>query len=231
MEIQTISPNEPALTERKNDLVSQAERCEVTDERTAEAASDLAKMLHSARKKADDDRRSLVDPLNKVVKDINGRYKPLFDAIDSARQKVLGKLTAWQREEQRKAEERALAEAEKARQEAQERAAAAAATAREYAADPEAAAAQATSQATEEADRQFNRAVERGTPAVRSMSGAQAGLRDNWTWEVEDIQRLAAQRPDLVIPDSKAINELVRREKVRRLPGLRIWNDRKTVVR
>lgn len=231
MEIQTRSEAEQEIVQRKNDLVSQAERCEVTGSASAEAASDLGKILLTVRQRADADRRSLVDPLNQVVKDINARYKPVLDALQRGRELVQGKLTTWQREEQRKAEEQALAEAEERRQAAEEAARQAAEAAKANATDPEEAATQARAQAEQEADRAFNRAAERNV-VTRSMgTGAQASLRDNWTWELEDIQKLAAERPDLVVPNTKAINELVRREKVRRIPGLRIFNDRKTVVR
>lgn len=67
--------------------------------------------------------------------------------------------------------------------------------------------------------------------AARGEFGSVATLRDHWTWEVTDITELAAARPDLVSPNSKALNEAVRKRGSRELPGVNIFNDRRSVIR
>ena len=57
---------------------------------------DLAKFLSNAKFKLEDKRHSLVDPLNKVVKDINALFKPTRDSIEALLKKAKDKMNQYQ---------------------------------------------------------------------------------------------------------------------------------------
>ncbi len=57
------------------------EAIEIEDETSLATVGDLVKFASIAKRKLDDKRKSLVDPLNKVVKDINALFKPTAEKI------------------------------------------------------------------------------------------------------------------------------------------------------
>jgi hypothetical protein len=62
---------------------------------------------------------------------------------------------------------------------------------------------------------------------TRSATGALAGLKDNWVWEVTDLARV----PTHLLQINDAAVRLFIRQGARHVPGLRIWNDAKAFVR
>lgn len=57
------------------------EAIEIEDAESMATVGDLVKFANIAKRKLDDKRKSLVDPLNKVVKEINALFKPTRDKI------------------------------------------------------------------------------------------------------------------------------------------------------
>lgn len=137
-------------------LVGRAQQITVATESDAAHASALLVELKKIRSANEKERKSLVGPLNQVVKDLNARFKEVDGPLEQADAAIRGKLVAFEREqaaaraaeqarleaeaeERRKAEEAARLEAEakaRAEQEAAEQRAraqqeAAAAAARE----------------------------------------------------------------------------------------------------
>jgi hypothetical protein len=62
---------------------------------------------------------------------------------------------------------------------------------------------------------------------TRSLTGALAGLKDNWVWTLEDITKV----PTHLLQVNEAAVRLAIRQGAREVPGLRIWNDTKMFVR
>ena len=57
------------------------EAIDIEDETSLAAVGDLVKFASIAKRKMEDKRKSLVDPLNKVVRDINALFKPTAEKI------------------------------------------------------------------------------------------------------------------------------------------------------
>ena len=99
------------------------EGLDVTDEETQGQVGDLVKMMGHRRKKLEDKRISLVQPLNGVVNEINALFKPPRDRIDDivgiAKKKMTRFATAQIAiADEKRRQERELAEKE--RKEAQD---------------------------------------------------------------------------------------------------------------
>ena len=62
---------------------------------------------------------------------------------------------------------------------------------------------------------------------TRSATGALAGLKDNWVWEVTDL----AHVPTHLLQVNDAAVRLFIRQGARHVPGLRIWNDGRVMIR
>ena len=62
---------------------------------------------------------------------------------------------------------------------------------------------------------------------TRSATGALAGLKDNWVWEVTDLARV----PTHLLQINDAAVRLFIRQGARHVPGLRIWNDGRVMIR
>lgn len=106
-------PTSIALS-RANDFASAADAWAISgiaDEPAAERCADLLRVIRTAAKTADDDRKSEVEPHRLASIAINARWKPVTDilcAAESAVKKVLLSYTAAQ-EERRRAEAAAAA--------------------------------------------------------------------------------------------------------------------------
>lgn len=216
-----ISDKEAQLSTTQGQLCAQSERAVICCDEDSEKATDLSKWIASFIKKIEDERKSIVGPFNDKVKEINARFKAMTGPLDAANKTLRGKMTDYLRDKEQREraaalalrkqqEEEALAHAEKLEHQGQ----------------------------TELANEHIEQAVAH-VPVVRKVAptrgdfGGVSNLRDNWTWEVEDIVALAKARPDLVMPHTTAINHLVKRaiQPEREIPGLRIFNDRKLAVR
>lgn len=102
--------------EAAENLLQQAGRAEITDEKTYATGGDLVSIARGQSKKAEADRTRLVGPLNKLVKFINGAYRLPKDKFTDARSSIEAKMMTWKRAEDEKL--RATAEAERIKLEA-----------------------------------------------------------------------------------------------------------------
>jgi len=215
------SDEEQKLVSHANELISMADRCVIFTDQDNEKASDLVKFIKTAFKKSEDDRKSITDPLNAVIKNINARYKQFTDPLANAETKVKTLMLAYSQEKRRKQaeEERiareqeqarllALAEAEEAKGDVL-----AAETAIEQAVEVEQAPTQVQTPAT-----------------VRGDFGSTSSVKKTWTFEVTDIKALANANPALVIENSVAIREQIR-QGVREIPGVKIYEKESIAVR
>ena len=89
---------------------------EIHDDETLALAGDLDKDLNRYRMKLEDKRTSLVQPLNKVVKDINELFKAPRDRIDELRGKLKKKMVGYITRMEKIEREKKRQEAEEARQ-------------------------------------------------------------------------------------------------------------------
>lgn len=118
-------PNALELTASKDKFTELANSIVITDQVSLERAAKFLLDNKTEQKRLDEERRGFVDPLNKVVKDLNAKYKPISDALTSAESIVKGKIskyTAEQERIQREAQAEAERKAEQQRQKLEVRA-------------------------------------------------------------------------------------------------------------
>lgn len=211
------------------------EGIDVEDEETQAQVGDLVKLLTNRRAKLEDKRKSLVQPLNTVVKDINALFKPPRDRIDNIIQIAKRKMSAFaqaqlaiEREKKRQAEEEARREREEAQKLARELAEKAGTTGAEVAQELEA-------QAEEKVEK-----AEKKEAKVAVARGSQASVIVTKTWEaqVTDIIALAAAvaagrlPPEVIEPNMRALKAISRETKLEReVDGVRFFEKISTGVR
>lgn len=111
------------ITMRASALITRQSVIEVSDDGTLAEGADLQKVIKATIKKADDQRKEYVGPLNAVVKKINAEFKAMVAPLQDSAETLAKKMTTYvkekdrlERERQKKlakeAEERALKEAE-----------------------------------------------------------------------------------------------------------------------
>lgn len=71
------------------------EGIEIDDDESQATVGDLVKYLRQVQFKLEDKRKSLVGPLNKVVKDINALFKPTTDSITAILRSAAEKLNRY----------------------------------------------------------------------------------------------------------------------------------------
>lgn len=227
-DLKTIEKHDPAISGRAGELVSMAERCEIKTVEDLEKASDLLKFIKSTYKKAEEERKSITDPINASVKILNSRFKTITDPLSRAEDSVKAKILAFEQERRRKAEEEAR---EQARLDA---------------------IAAAEAEAKRKAEEASEKLIEDGqidifadpveieisvdvssivipepvvnNAPVRGAYGSTTSVVKRWTYEVTDIAALAAFAPELVSVVGSLINAKIR-DGVRDIPGLRIFQD------
>ena len=121
----TLLTQSQPLIDNANNLTEQAEKALVETEEEFATATDFVRICQGQIKMSDDARKKLVQPLNDHVTWINAQFRPITDALKAAKSKVELKASTWKRaedkrvreaaaEEQRKADEQALKDAEEA---------------------------------------------------------------------------------------------------------------------
>jgi regulator of protease activity HflC (stomatin/prohibitin superfamily) len=186
-----------------------AESIVVSDDETLTAAAVLVKEIRSQVNAIETERKELVKPFNDGVKAINTKAKAITMPLNELRTAVEQKMIAYQderrREEERKrkeAEEKALAEAAKAEAEGEpEKADAIVEVAAQQTAPPK-------------------------TEAVKSAF-ATTSVRKTWTFSVENLGEVPRQ---YMVLDVTAVRAAIK-SGVREIPGLKIYEERKTLVR
>ena len=210
------------------------EGMDVIDEESQGLVGDLVKMMNHRRKKIEDKRRSLVDPLNKVVKEINEMFKSPRDRIDQILAIGREKLNKFARAQQAIADEKAKIareEAERERREAQELAAA---LRKKTEGEGEMVATALETQA------EANVKVAAKPARVAVTRGQESSVITNKTWKCEVTNlvemclaigegRLPA---NLVEPQTQALNDLAREiADFREVSGIRVYEHISTSVR
>lgn len=123
----------PATTQKLAELmirvpaaIEAAREIKVTDDATEQRAIVARKILKDHEADAEQARTAEVAPHNAFVKEVNGAFKKITDAISTAIETLDRGLLSWRKEKQRRIEEenrKIAAEVERQRQEAEARAA------------------------------------------------------------------------------------------------------------
>ncbi len=243
----TRSSREVELQQRLTDLCGQASRCIVDSDDAAERATTLAAAIKSQVKALDEDRQTLVRPLNGVVAEINARYKRLVEPADPAIKHLAGpqgQLTLWNARKRREAEEaarRAREEAERVRLEEARRAEEEAARLRAEG-DPEAArvAEMQASAALQEAV-EVPESIQPKVAATRGTYGGSSSIQRIGKAEVTDIAALlewelanvrAGRGLQFVAVDQVALGKVARGkdEPKPTVPGVRFFYEESSRV-
>ena len=187
----------------------------IADDTATGKATDFAKMHKAEISAIDATRKRIKEPVLHAQRLIdgagNGLTTPLRAQALTIENRIAtyltGKAEAARREAEMEAQRLAAAAAEAMRDAEPEEAI----TALKEAAEAEALATASTPDLTR----------------TRSATGALAGLKDNWVWEVTDLARV----PTHLLQINDAAVRLFIRQGARHVPGLRIWNDAKAFVR
>ena len=173
----------------------------IADDFVAGHAADFARDLKAAARALDETHTRIKKPVLHAQRLIDGAAKALSDRVASAVREVEARVTAYLKVKE--SEARAKLEAEEA--------------ARAAVADDIALA--ALDQETAATALELTR--------TRGVGGALAGLVDKWTYSVEN---LAIVPPHFLMINDAAV-KLAIKQGERIVPGLRIWNDTRVMVR
>jgi predicted flap endonuclease-1-like 5' DNA nuclease len=194
----------------------------IADDFTAGHAADFAKALKDAAAALDEVRTRIKRPVLHAQRLIDGEARKLTDPVTAAVREVEARVTVYLRAKEEMARTAARAEAERLALEAEARIADA--NTSNSAEDIEAAV--ETMDAANRADEVANaRALE--LTRTRGLGGALTALADRWVFEVVDIARVPTH---LLQVNDSAVRALVK-QGARDIPGLRIWNDSKAMIR
>lgn len=215
-DLSVIEKTEPQISGRAGELVSMASRCVIQTDEDLEKASDLLKFIKTTYKKAEEERKSITDPINASVKILNSRFKTITDPLANAEKDIKAKILSYELEKRKKAEEEARRQAEEAARLAEEARLLEKVDSGELDifADP-----------VDPAPIDIVDPVPMAPPApIRGSYGSTTSIVKRWTYEVTDIAALANACPDLVSVVSSAINQRIR-DGEREIPGLRIYQE------
>ena len=210
------------------------EGLDVTDEETQGQVGDLVKMMGHRRKKLEDKRISLVQPLNGVVNEINALFKPPRDRIDEIVQLAKKKMKRFaQAQAALEAEKKRLEreEAEKERKEAEDLAEALRKKAGQEA-EPIAVS------VVQEAEKKVVKAAAPAKVAVTRGQESSVIVTKTWKGKVVDMMAIAKGVAEgrlplsILEPNMAAIQGLARETKrAQVVDGIEIWEDIGTIVR
>lgn len=207
------------------DLQGQVDRVVIESNDVFTRAGDLMKVINVQKKKHDEARRALVDPLNAHVKFINDSFRPHTTALDAAKSSLKAKMDEWAQKEA----DRIAAEEAEARRKAEEDALAMAEVAE---------AAGATDIAEEVMAKAAAEPKKRSGVVGRSDFGTTTSIRKDWKFEVEDIKALCAAVAAGQVPvEAVMANEQWIRGQVNTIkgdigvPGVRVYQQASSAVR
>ncbi|WP_043588465.1 hypothetical protein [Geminisphaera colitermitum] len=233
MELITIpglSYQAPSLTaeaiKARNALVAEAAGIiTITDEITAGAAAAILKDIATSLASCEAARKLVKTPVDELagkIQEVAKSYAgPLTNEKDRL-SRILGAYQQAKREEHAKAEREAQEAAARIRDEEERKIEAAAFEHGENSAEVQQAVETGTQRVAEARQEIANVAA----PKIEGTA-----LKKTWAWELTDINALFAARPDLVTltPDKTAIRAALK--KTQSIPGLRIFEDVKTIIR
>lgn len=177
-----------------DDLLSQAERATVDDQKAYEKGTDFRKIVSGIKKRADDKRKELVEPSGRRVRTINAEFKKVKDTLDQADTAVKTKMLGWYSAEQariRKENERKRKVAEEAALEAAEK----------VEEEGDAATAEAIlNMASEVPEADDRPAIGRG-----ELTGATSVASTVWTGRVDNIKDACRAIADGLLPEDTVV--------------------------
>lgn len=111
----STKPNDllPVLQKEMSPILSRVESFVVSDEETKTEASEMLSQLNKFNDKVVADREKITKPLNATLKEVRGRYKPTETMLDTAIGLIRSKLTQYQTQKQKVADEEARRIAER----------------------------------------------------------------------------------------------------------------------
>jgi hypothetical protein len=206
---------------------------DIVDDEGLGSVGDLVKMLQRRRLKLEDKRKSLVGPLNKVVKDINDLFKAPRDSIDLIVRAAKAKMNKYAQAQQaiedaKRRKERE--DAERDRKEAQE------------VADNLARLSDAGNETAAVVVAQAEEKIEKAAaPAkVETKRGEQSAVvtQKKWKADVDDLLEICKGIAEgklpthFVEPNMRALQDFARELKEEQTThGIRVYQDISTVVR
>lgn len=210
------------------------EGLDIIDEETQGQVGDLVKMMNHRRKKLEDKRISLVQPLNGVVNEINALFKPPRDRIDVIVTGAKRKMNTFAKAQVAIAEEAARQKREEAEKERKEAAELAEALRKKAGQEAEPIA----QVVVQEAEKKVEKAAAPARVAITRGQSASVAVSKTWKGKVVDLMALvkgvAEGRLPLNIlePNMAAIQGLARQtERAQVVDGIEIWQDIGTTVR
>ncbi len=210
------------------------EGLDIVDDETQGQVGDLVKMMNHRRKKLEDKRISLVQPLGSVVAEINALFKPPRDRIDTIVGQAKKKMNTFAKAQVAIAEEAAKQKREEAEREWKEAADLAEALRKKAGQEAEPIA----QTVVKEAEKKVFRAAAPAKVAVTRGRESSTSVSKTWKGKVVDkmalVKGVAEGRlsPELIEPNMAAIQGLARQiERAQVVDGIEIWQDVGTIVR
>ena len=197
-------------------LLAQAHDLSIVDRASAERATDCVKLIKTLIKKADEERKTWVEPLNNQVSRINAEFKAITEPLKKAEDAVKAKLIRFQQEEEAKAR----AEAQRKMEEE----AAALAAAENARADGDDDIAEAI---VEQVASQPDPSIVKPVAPVRSDYGSVASIRKGWSFSIVSYGEVPRQ---YLMLDENHVRAAIR-EGARAIPGLLIFETQTAVIR
>jgi len=260
--ITSETPEVVEVRSTMNQMEAQALALAIVDDNSSAMATDMLKQLRTARKAVEEKQDGVTKPLNDALKAARAIFKPLVDKYEAIEKDLKNRQLAYLSERARKAEEEAQrirkeaeeaaikeAEEAKARAEEQKRMIEeqAARQAEELRLHGNAEAADAVVENAARAadiidqgqdkvlDQVVNVAAATGKTApqlIRTVSGATAGLKKVWDFEVLDIKSLPAEYLQV---NTAAVRDFLRSQVLVRnkpeLAGVRFFQKEQLAVR
>jgi hypothetical protein len=194
----------------------------IQDDFVAGHAADFAKDLKAAANALDETRTRIKKPILHAQRLVDGEAKKLADRVASAVREVEARVTAYLKLKEAEARAAAEAEARRLALEAEARIAEANETNDETAIEAAVESMDAASKADEMANA---RALE--LTRTRGVGGALTALKDNWTYEIVALHAV----PQHLLQLNDAAVRLAIKQGQREIPGLRVFNDTKVMIR
>jgi hypothetical protein len=201
--------------------------CDVTqngihDDYVCGAAADFSHDLKQAANALDETRTRIKKPVLHAQRLIDGAAKQLTDRVAAATTEVQQRVTTYLRMKEREAREAAEREAQRLQAEAER-------LAHEALRVDGMVTAESAVEAFELADKATELAHAKATELTRTrgVQGALTALRDNWTYEVIALSAV----PSHFLQVNDAAVRLAIKQGQREIPGLRVFNDSKAMIR
>jgi len=185
-------------------------------------ASDLAKAIKGAEAATDKKRVEIKAPVLHAARLIDGAGKTLLDPARGAVAVIEKRIADYLREKETRLRAAAVAEAQRLALEAE----AAIAAANESNSE------EAIGEAVAVMDAATKAEAHASAPALeltrtRGLGGSITGLRDNWVYEIVALHAV----PQHMLRVNDAAVKLAIKQGAREIPGLRIFNDSKAMIR